>query len=368
MTMLTDVLIEPMAEEEINMCSLEKACSAELSQTASECSSDTLISHFSVHQVDLKGEDRWRIRRIDIGGESVLFCLVADGHGGAQAAEYCAAHMIDHIETLAADNPCQKSLRRATVAAFRAAHQHMLNVSGCNAGASLTIVAMNEHRRELVVCNVGDSHAISVEAGEQNFEVLTADHRLETNKKEQARVVKAGSKVGRALDHAGVPNGPLRAFPGGVCLARAIGDADAGAAISPEPHTYECKLSPRGGALVLASDGVWDAMPMPRVARSAGQNRSSAGAAYAVVRRAVQTTNQRRASTSGAGRPIDDTTCIVVAFEPCPHGDGYLSEQSSSWKKLTGAVLGAMARSPKGQGVARKKSGMGLLSVPSSRP
>eukprot|EP00965_Chrysotila_dentata_P036362 1211154-Pleurochrysis_carterae.AAC.4 len=92
------------------------------------------------------------------------------------------------------------------------------------------MVIINEDRRELVVANVGDSAAICYSPGESKHEQLSADHRLENNAEERARVRAAGSKLGQALDANGRPSGPVRVWPGGVCMARSIGDADAGAA------------------------------------------------------------------------------------------------------------------------------------------
>eukprot|EP00983_Pelagomonas_calceolata_P053940 1143502-Pelagomonas_calceolata.AAC.1 len=81
--------------------------------------------------------------------------------------------------------------------------------------------------------------------------------------------------------------GPLRIWPGGLCVARSIGDLDAGPEIVPVPHIRQaprwcrcptycrsvqsldswCRpgagrvmMPPQGCRLILASDGLWDLM------------------------------------------------------------------------------------------------------------
>lgn len=46
-----------------------------------------------------------------------------------------------------------------------------------------------------------------------------------------------------------------------MCLSRSIGDIDVGEFIVPIPHVKQVKLSNIGGRLIIASDGIWDALP-----------------------------------------------------------------------------------------------------------
>lgn len=60
--------------------------------------------------------------------------------------------------------------------------------------------------------------------------------------------------------------GPLRLWPGGVTISRAIGDIDVGDALSCTPDVYMITVPTEGkdgsppppARLVLASDGLWD--------------------------------------------------------------------------------------------------------------
>ena len=90
--------------------------------------------------------------------------------------------------------------------------------------------------------------------------------------------------------------GPLRCWPGGLCLSRSIGDTDVGEFIVPVPHVKQVKvshyslvsydwnlignfherrvdhvcfqLSDAGGRLIIASDGIWDALSSEAAAKA----------------------------------------------------------------------------------------------------
>ena len=96
-------------------------------------------------------------------------------------------------------------------------------------GTTATVCLINETLAELTVCNVGDSFAILVPkpgtaaAGSADpCTTLTVSHRLQDSAEERERVAAAGGFLGQAAI-SGLPAGPLRAFPGGVCCARSLG-------------------------------------------------------------------------------------------------------------------------------------------------
>ena len=82
--------------------------------------------------------------------------------------------------------------------------------------------------------------------------------------------------------------GPLRCYPGGLAVCRAIGDADVGAAISAVPavQTVTCDITASGSALIICSDGVWDSLTHDQVAKCTVQCASAAEAAKRVVDKA----------------------------------------------------------------------------------
>ncbi|MCD9558486.1 hypothetical protein HAX54_015873 [Datura stramonium] len=77
--------------------------------------------------------------------------------------------------------------------------------------------------------------------------------------REGMHITACGGEVGRLNAGGGTEIGPLRCWPGGLCLSRSIGDMDVGEYIVPV-LMKQVKLTSAGGRLVLASDGVWDAL------------------------------------------------------------------------------------------------------------
>jgi serine/threonine protein phosphatase PrpC len=61
--------------------------------------------------------------------------------------------------------------------------------------------------------------------------------------------------------------GPMRVWPGGLCVARAIGDGDVGTEVLPEPHIKQMRVPDSGARFALATDGVWDGMPKNKVGK-----------------------------------------------------------------------------------------------------
>ncbi|MCI27066.1 putative protein phosphatase 2C 15, partial [Trifolium medium] len=51
-------------------------------------------------------------------------------------------------------------------------------------------------------------------------------------------------------------------------LSRSIGDMDVGEFIVPIPYVKQVKLSKAGGRLIIASDGIWDAVSSEMAAKS----------------------------------------------------------------------------------------------------
>lgn len=285
-------------------------------------------------QRELKGEDRFASRRlyatpedmeasvhsvhstqgnsrqVVVGQEDIIVVLVADGHGGRQASQYCRDHLLDYWVEQAADDPCSESLLKASEASCERVHREIKGFT--TAGSTITIVALNLVRGELSVANLGDSEAWLVPRGAGAPIRLTEDHRLDSSEPERARVLAMGGLIAHAKNRNGDPAGPLRLWPGGIAQARAVGDADVGDYVMATPYTQTVAVPPSGGDVVIASDGVWDAIPCSAVAHglrlTKGQHARSA--AKAVVDIAI---NQRHAyDCDGYTIPRDDTTCSVM--------------------------------------------------------
>ncbi|KAE8678117.1 putative protein phosphatase 2C 3 [Hibiscus syriacus] len=155
----------------------------------------------------------------------------------------------------------------------------------------------------VTVASVGDSRCILDTQG-GIVSLLTVDHRLEENVEERERVTASGGEVGRLNVFGGNEVGPLRCWPGGLCLSRSIGDTDVGEFIVPIPHVKQVKLSNAGGRLIIASDGIWDALSSDMAAKSC-RGLPAELAAKLVVKEALRSRGLK-----------DDTTCLVVDIIP----------------------------------------------------
>ncbi|KAK4263835.1 hypothetical protein QN277_029200 [Acacia crassicarpa] len=256
-----------------------------------------------------KGEDYFLIKtdcqRIP-GNSSSAFSVYAifDGHNGNAAAIFSRENLLNHIlgalpRGLGRDEWLQ-ALPRALVAGFVKTDKEFQR-RGETSGTTATVVIVD--RWTVTVASVGDSRCILDTQGGP-ITNLTVDHRLEENIEERERVTASGGEVGRLSIYGGAEIGPLRCWPGGLCLSRSIGDVDVGEFIVPIPYVKQVKLSNAGGRLIIASDGIWDALSSESAAKSC-RGLPAELAARQVVKEALRTRGLR-----------DDTTCIVVDIIP----------------------------------------------------
>lgn len=256
-----------------------------------------------------KGEDYFLIKtdcqRVP-GNPSSTFSVFAifDGHNGNAAAIYTKENLLNHVlgaipRGLGRDEWLQ-ALPRALVAGFVKTDKEFQS-RGETSGTTATFVIVD--RWTVTVASVGDSRCI-LDAQGGAVSTLTVDHRLEENVEERERVTASGGEVGRLSIVGGAEIGPLRCWPGGLCLSRSIGDMDVGEFIVPIPYVKQVKLSNAGGRLIIASDGIWDALSSEMAAQSC-RGLPAELAARQVVKEALRTRGLK-----------DDTTCIVVDIIP----------------------------------------------------
>ena len=101
--------------------------------------------------------------------------------------------------------------------------------------------------------------------------------------------------------------GPLRVWPGGLALSRAIGDFDVGPSIIASPFIKQLRVPQTAVRIIIASDGVWDACSNA-VAAKPGRRADTESAASAIVAGALKLRGLR-----------DDTT--VICLDLCPDAE-----------------------------------------------
>ena len=211
----------------------------------------------------LKGEDTHDVRDATLGGRTYKMIGVYDGHGGKQASDFCALHLLRYVEEAAAATKGSGStladMAAACEEAFLRCHEELRTTKGCIAGTTATVLVIDSQRREVLCCNVGDSSVLVVDQTYYGF--ASTDHRLHGNLDEQNRVLQVGSRLAYAMDpFTRMPAGSLRLWPGGLAVGRSLGDADCGEAVSAIPAVETVELPAHGGHLIMCSDGVWDSL------------------------------------------------------------------------------------------------------------
>ncbi|ONK67261.1 uncharacterized protein A4U43_C06F18300 [Asparagus officinalis] len=256
-----------------------------------------------------KGEDftflKTECQRVPGDGISTFSVFgLFDGHNGSAAAIYVKENLLNNVvgaipSDLSRDE-WLAALPRALVAGFVKTDKDFQEKAQTS-GTTVTLVILDGW--VVTVASVGDSRCI-LESAEGSIYCLSADHRLDVNIEEVERVTTSGGEVGRLNVAGGAEIGPLRCWPGGLCLSRSIGDMDVGEFIVPIPHVKQVKLSNAGGRLIISSDGVWDALSFES-ALNCSRGLPAEVAAAQIVKEAVQFKGLK-----------DDTTCIVVDILP----------------------------------------------------
>ncbi|KAL0045273.1 hypothetical protein WJX82_002436 [Trebouxia sp. C0006] len=254
-----------------------------------------------------KGEDAWLQQpkllwkpKSDSKGVSIGYDVfgVFDGHGGKQAANFAAKHVLLTLQEELADDALVQQLPAALVNTFRKVQEQFhenTQVSGATATVAVVV------GWDLVVASVGDSTAY-LDTGAEVVQVSDT-HRLDDNKAERKRCEAAGSEVCKSTVD-GKPVGPDRVWPGGLAMSRTIGDYMAGDVVLPEPEVRRVALPSKGARLIIASDGLWDAVN-PKTAAHHVRGMQAGKAAGELVQAALKSKGLR-----------DDITVLVIDAMP----------------------------------------------------
>ncbi|KAL2096363.1 hypothetical protein ACEWY4_008511 [Coilia grayii] len=186
------------------------------------------------------------------------YYAVFDGHAGTTVAQYCARNLLKHILATggvkAEEDPEQvkEGIREGFLDIDRQMHEQTRRDNWDRSGSTATAVMISP--RHFYFINCGDSRAFLCRGGRVHF--YTEDHKP-CNPRERERIQNAGGRV------------TLQRVNGSLAVSRALGDFDFKAVgwrpqteqlVSPEPEVYELERSEEDEFLVVACDGVWDAM------------------------------------------------------------------------------------------------------------
>ncbi|XP_036419518.1 protein phosphatase, Mg2+/Mn2+ dependent, 1Na (putative) isoform X1 [Colossoma macropomum] len=188
------------------------------------------------------------------------YFAVFDGHAGTTVAQYCSAHLLDHIINtgtwvMTAGEDVER-VKEAVRDGFLSIDRHMHNLSRSEgwdrSGSTAASVIISP--RNIYFINCGDSRTFLCRDGQVVF--YTEDHKP-CNPREKERIQNAGGSV------------TLQRVNGSLAVSRALGDfafkevewrTQTEQLVSPEPEVYELERSPQDEFLVVACDGVWDAI------------------------------------------------------------------------------------------------------------
>lgn len=181
------------------------------------------------------------------------FFAVYDGHGGRQEVEYCEAKLhevvLAELRSLAPDikDVADSDVRSALSSAFQKIDGQLAMLGAWESGCTCTVALTHRQGSGLTlhVANVGDSRAVLV--GDGSAKRISVDHRA-SDPAEARRVAQEGGIVRHGR------------VGGQLSVSRSLGDHHlkcSGVSCVPDVCSYEAVDN---HALVIASDGLWDAL------------------------------------------------------------------------------------------------------------
>ncbi|XP_062852317.1 protein phosphatase 1K, mitochondrial [Trichomycterus rosablanca] len=239
-------------------------------------------------------EDRFQLSQMT---DNILYFAVFDGHGGAEAADFCHKYMEQHIKDLVTkEDNLEQVLSKAFLNVDKALARHLHfspDASVLTAGSTATVALLRDGI-ELVVASVGDSRAMLCRKSKALK--LTTDHTPE-RKDEKERIRKSGGFV--TWNSLGQPN-----VNGRLAMTRSIGDFDLkNSGVIAEPETKRITLHLVHDAfLALTTDGINFIMNSQEICDVINQCHDPKEAAHRISEQALQ---------YGAE---DNSTIIIVPF------------------------------------------------------
>eukprot|EP00931_Biecheleriopsis_adriatica_P089115 TRINITY_DN63297_c0_g1_i1.p1 TRINITY_DN63297_c0_g1~~TRINITY_DN63297_c0_g1_i1.p1 ORF type:complete len:587 (+),score=98.48 TRINITY_DN63297_c0_g1_i1:41-1762(+) len=177
---------------------------------------------------------------------------VYDGHGGRSEVDYVEAKLHDmlvaELQSKAPGTGCRNP-QGALSTTFKKIDGQLGMLGAWNSGCTATVALVHQQasRRTVHVANVGDSRAVLVSLCGSSRRVST-DHRA-CDPAEAERVVRDGGIVRHGR------------VGGQLSVSRSLGDHHLkGSGVSCVPDVCSFSIAGEAKALVIASDGLWDAL------------------------------------------------------------------------------------------------------------
>jgi len=200
------------------------------------------------------------------------FYCVFDGHGGVATAEYCGDHLGSLLcrELQENDDP-RVAMHKALIQCDKDLDEDQEDE---NTGA--TAICVYIEGNNMYVANLGDSRAVLYRDG--TAKPLSFDHKV-TDKLEKDHIISLGGAVcpddpslppeepptcfcakcwWHCMENATFLQGAQRLWPGGLQVARAIGDFRSKPMCTNDSDLFQYKLEDKDAFIVIACDGVWD--------------------------------------------------------------------------------------------------------------
>lgn len=209
------------------------------------------------------------------------FFGIYDGHGGSLCADYLRdnLHLFIINDSSFPDNPYTAIKNGFSKAEneflYKISYDKDKNIIYDKSGSCALILFIIEHKA--YIGNLGDSRAVLSRNKGQTYDVITYDHKPNTDI-ENERITRLGGKIYQTQTHTKTYNkssnnyitniimGPHRVFPGRLSVSRTIGDIEAKEkllggiynVISGIPDIYEVDIDSTCDFIFLGCDGVYD--------------------------------------------------------------------------------------------------------------
>jgi serine/threonine protein phosphatase PrpC len=203
-------------------------------------------------------EDRVMMSSFQFKRKKFYSFLLLDGHGGAEVVDYVREHFTEVLGRYVYRNKGHR-LRNAITEAFVEIDHRVKHMSS---GTTASLLLIQDNPLQVWLANVGDSTVYGiVEPRHPKGEKKAPEPRVKVRKLSVDHNVKYTSerkRVENAKEYS-IRNGYVCTEDGHMlAVTRALGDADFGHLITPQPSIKRIKTP--YSIFVLASDGIWDVM------------------------------------------------------------------------------------------------------------